>query len=278
MNNITINKLINYFLLISSALLGYFTFTDLQISIELVNKSTGWANFLERFGEIPGLLVLLAGIHIYLSEHLSKLKLRKVVVTLFSLAAASYIFRYLLIVIYVGITGSIESLESYKLIITIFSITANTVVAIFLSKKQFTESVKLFSKSSVLLGLYGYLLLVQPFKILWGRVRFRDLDPLYSNFTNWFTPNGINGNDSFPSGHSALAWMLLPTLFLVINKRNSVKTVTFLLITIWGISVGLSRIVVGAHYASDVVFGASVIILLFSVFCKRHYFNWQIKK
>ncbi len=78
MLKITKTKLIYYLTLLCSVLAGYFAFTDLQISISLVDTSSGWARFLEKFGEIPGLLVLYSGTLISLLHYLSgshKLKL-----------------------------------------------------------------------------------------------------------------------------------------------------------------------------------------------------------
>ncbi len=119
-----------------------------------------------------------------------------------------------------------------------------------------------------MLGIFGYLFLVQPIKHLWGRVRFRDLDSLYSNFTEWFIPNGINGNESFPSGHAAMGWMILPLLILVQTKNIYMKTIVLLIIMSWGITLALSRVVIGAHYASDVLFGAFIILIVFSLLIK----------
>lgn len=249
--------------------MGYFAFTDLQISIAIVDKSTGWVIFLERFGEIPGLLVLFTGALIYLSKYSSKLNFKGVFIRAFLLAAASYLLRRILITIYFGITHTYDLLIANKFEIIVIAILLVLLMAMFLRRLQFKETIIVYARSSVLLGLYGYLLLVQPIKHLWGRVRFRNLDPLYSNFTSWIIPNGVNGNQSFPSGHTALAWMILPLLLLIINKKKIVRITTLLFIIIWGIIVGLSRIVAGAHYASDVVFGALIIILIFLVICKR---------
>ena len=268
-NSTTLNKLIHYLLLIGSVLMGYFAFTDLQISIAIVNKSSGWANFLERFGEIPGLLVLFTGALIYLSNYSSKFNFKGVFIRAFLLLAASYLLRRILITIYSGITHSYDFLIAYKFEIIFIIILAVLIIVMFLRRLQFKETIIVYAKCSVLLGLYGYLFLVQPIKHLWGRVRFRDLDPLYSNFTSWIIPNGVNGNQSFPSGHTALAWMILPLLLLFINKKKILRITTLSFIIIWGITIGLSRIVVGAHYASDVLFGAVIIILIFLLTCKN---------
>ena len=124
------------------------------------------------------------------------------------------------------------------------------------------------SKTSVLRRLYSYLFIVQPIKHLWGRVRFRDLDALYSNFTPWFLQNGINGNQSFPSGHAAMSWMILPLLLLVVNKSKKIKISLLILIISWGVTVSLSRVIIGAHYISDALFGALIIVMVFLLLIK----------
>ncbi len=142
---------------------------------------------------------------------------------------------------------------------------------IFIRNLKIPNSLKQFSKISVLLGVCGYLCLIQPIKLLWGRVRFRDLDTLYSNFTPWFLPNGINGNQSFPSGHAAMAWMILPLFLLVVNKSNNIKISLLILIVSWGLAVSLSRVVMGAHYVSDVLFGSFIIIVVFLIITKSYW-------
>jgi len=132
-----------------------------------------------------------------------------------------------------------------------------------LNKLNYSITLKTYSKVSILLGLFGYLFSVRPIKQLWGRVRFKDLDAFYSNFTEWFIPNGINGNQSFPSGHAAMAWMILPLLLLVVNKSKTIKISLLILIISWGLAVGLSRVVIGSHYASDILFGSNIVIILF---------------
>ena len=85
---------------------------------------------------------------------------------------------------------------------------------------------------------------------------------LYESFTSWIIPNGITGNQSFPSGHSAMGWMVLPLLLLITNKNKAVQTITAAILSGWALAVGLSRVVIGAHYASDVLFGAFFIIII----------------
>jgi membrane-associated phospholipid phosphatase len=101
-------------------------------------------------------------------------------------------------------------------------------------------------------------------------VRYRDLDLLQTNFTDWFIANGINGNQSFPSGHAAMGWMLLPLFLLVLKMNNFVKSLSILLIFILATAITLSRVIIGAHYASDVLFGSFSVIITFLIFYKKY--------
>ena len=98
---------------------------------------------------------------------------------------------------------------------------------------------------------------IELVKNIWGRVRFRDLSSDYSEFTNLFTINGFNGHKSFPSGHTnagtsiLLLALLVPRLSDKKWLKHLVTSVCFIYIT----TLAVSRIVVSAHYASDVLFG-----------------------
>ena len=251
-----------------ATLAAYFALTDLQISISVVNQNSGWAIILENFGEIPGLLVLFCSAHIYLASYSSESGLRKIIFSIFLFLAASFLSGYLVIVIYNGITGSNTFLQEYKIAIILVLLIFNFLLHIQIRNLKIPNSLKQFSKISVMLGVYGYLCLIQPIKLLWGRVRFKDLDALYSKFTPWFLPTGINDNQSFPSGHSAMAWMILPLLLLVVNKSKNIKISLLILIVSWGLAVSLSRVVVGAHYATDALFGAFIIVIVFLLLIK----------
>lgn len=77
------------------------------------------------------------------------------------------------------------------------------------------------------------LLCIEGLKYLWGRVRFRDLLAAgnYDAFTSWLHPNGINGNKSFPSGHTAGAGMsyLMMLLPLYTDRFKGKERLCFLL-------------------------------------------------
>ena len=126
-----------------------------------------------------------------------------------------------------------------------------------------------------LLAVINPLLFVQIVKILCGRIRFRDLDlPGYTNFTPWFLPPGLSSDGkSFPSGHTAMGWMLLPLLIAVKDReiKDPYRIVVTVLVIGWGIFVGFSRIVLGAHYASDVLFSTGMAAIVTILLYKKSY-------
>ena len=270
MNSTKLSNIIYGIVIIWAILAGYFAFTDLQISIAVVNEHSGWANFLQNFGEIPGLLVLYSGAIIFLASFKSVNKIKCYSISLLVFLGSVYLLRHLSVVLYHGYTGNYSFVREYKLYIYLVIILINVLAYILIRNINFSQIVKSYSIISVLLGLYGYLFLVQPIKQFWGRIRFRDLEPLYTNFTAWYMPIGINGNQSFPSGHAAMGWMLLPLLIFAAGKKKWVQFLLLTLITSWAIAVQLSRVVIGAHFASDVLFGGCIIIVVYLLLYKKY--------
>ncbi len=116
--------------------------------------------------------------------------------------------------------------------------------------------------------LISVLVFINLIKIFWGRVRFREMtDP--AQFTRWFIPQGITGDRSFPSGHTAnAATLYVVTMLAPLLKKYWQKVLCYLVPILWIVVMALSRVMVGAHYASDVLFGGVISILLFYI-CKK---------
>ncbi len=130
-------------------------------------------------------------------------------------------------------------------------------------------------------------IIVQGAKPIFNRVRFRTMNFLddYSYFSKWFiaksqTSNtfeylkilvGSDGYKSFPSGHTACGASLITLTFIpeyCVNLRSKRIKILFNIIG-YGYSVllGLTRIMVGAHFLTDVVF--SIIVTFgWSIFSK----------
>jgi membrane-associated phospholipid phosphatase len=123
----------------------------------------------------------------------------------------------------------------------------------------------IFSAVSFLFFIIYPIAAVHVIKFLVKRVRYRNLASDFSNYTPWFlspiSPSFNNAYASFPSGHAAAAFSLLPITILFKNKAG--KYLSGSLVIAWGAAVSLSRIVVGAHYASDVLFSACMGFMIF---------------
>ena len=265
-------KIIYLLIVVWSVLAGYFAFSDLQISNSIVNPNAVWAVFLERYGELPGLVIVILGIFLFSQKLNYNSKLKLIFVRIFLVLGETVTLKYFMFVVLQNVSGSQSFFFSFDIIVAlslVFSILLVFPMKIW--KVQVSDLAHGFSKVVLGMVFIGYLICIQPVKIFWGRVRFRDLDALHSNFTDWYIPSGITGNQSFPSGHAAMAWMLLP-LIILLPKKNKITTVfTVGLIAAWGIAVTLSRVVIGAHYSSDVLFGSFIVIISFLVFAEKYF-------
>jgi len=125
----------------------------------------------------------------------------------------------------------------------------------------------------------------QGLKFINKRVRFRAMNALgeFDYFTPWYSINGypdefkaiastLGSGDclrSFPSGHTTAAGitytlLALPYAFSGLNKKGWKIFFTLISVTYTG-TVAVSRIVMGAHYFSDVLVGGSVAFLAATV-------------
>jgi membrane-associated phospholipid phosphatase len=122
----------------------------------------------------------------------------------------------------------------------------------------------------VILGVMNLL------KLLWYRPRWRYLLATYGSdaasfFVPWYRPqcSGKFSDNfaSFPSGHTmnaiaALIWILLPAFSPVLRGK---KLRLRIIIYLWAVLCAVSRIAVGAHFASDVTMGYLLGFALFNL-------------
>ncbi len=114
------------------------------------------------------------------------------------------------------------------------------------------QRMRLYSYLSFFLRVFVMTFLtVCILKVLWGRIRFRDLQDAASFFP-WYQPCA-QGGTSFPSGHvstfSACAFSLCSLPFFKEKK--------IFFIIVWGAIciMMISRVIMGAHYVSDTAAG-----------------------
>jgi membrane-associated phospholipid phosphatase len=159
-----------------------------------------------------------------------------------------------------------------------------TIVLFLLIKKPIAKinekhliSYFLMGFTAVLVGLVLVNIIMKP---IFNRVRYRGINMNESLvFSPWYVINkvpDILGNNikddftSFPSGHSAAGAVTYLIIFLPFyfdslktKKGYIVCTVVPIVLTT---TVCISRIVMGAHYLSDVLFGSSIVFVSFWIF------------
>lgn len=259
-----------FFYIFAAAAMVLAAFFDLQLDIQLNAPENPVALWFRNTGEIPCRLICpLAGtVLFYTCDKLWQ----KAAGALIALGGSAYLGYYI---------GKYFFVDEYKTAFSLLWGVGFGVVALLAgSWIQIPESAKRPLRTLAVLGIAVMaiqLLTVEGLKYLWGRVRFRDLLAAgsYSDFTPWYHINGINGNKSFPSGHTAGAGMsflimLLPCAF---DKWKNKKALCFWAPFVYTCTVAFTRLMMGAHYLSDVTIGAvisfSIVLLAIRQFEKQ---------
>lgn len=268
-----------YFLFVLWLVLAFlFESSDLLISNYFYNSQSSWSKFLEMYGEIPGLIVSLIGVYIYFTSNKLSSNSKKIIAYFFLMLISTAGLIYLNFLITHYALGVKYNSQSKIVLLVIGSSVINFLVLFYVkSKLRFNQQQYFFSRLVLRMIIFGYLLTNLPLKFLWGRIRFRDFNGDFSHFSAWYLPNGFNGNDSFPSGHAAMAWMLISLFVLLTDKsifrRTALKSITIC----YALIVSFSRIVIGAHFASDVLFGSMFMIFTYVV-AKHFLYEEQLNK
>jgi len=255
-----INLLLIYVILVWMILAIIFGVYDLQISIAVVDKNSVWGNFGADYGEIPGYALIAVALTTYLGGYIKNTKKQKILGYIGMIVGIIYI-----------LIGVFDHLNVGNITLGSTLILSLLIYMVITWNKDWKDYRKISGLISIL-ALLNPLLFVQIIKLFWGRIRFRDL-PGYSNFTPWFLPQGFTDNYSFPSGHAAMSMMFLPLLVLVKDRKikDPVKIVIIVLVIGWGLFVALSRVAIGAHYASDVLFSSGFAAIITILFYKKIY-------
>ncbi len=241
-----------------------FGFTDLEISKAVVDENSMWGIFGEEFGEVPGYGLIVIALSVFIGSFNKDVKKQKI---------PAYIIS--IIGIFILLFGIISNSQSLIIVGAVVAISL-IIFVIFTFNKDW-DNYRNISAVIIILTILNPLLFVQITKILTGRVRFRKLAINFSNYTPWFLPPGPSGNYSFPSGHTSMSFMFLPLLILVKERKwvAPVRIIVIFLVIGWAVFVGLSRIVVGAHYASDVLFSAGMASVITIMLYKIIYLKYN---
>ena len=246
-------------------------FFDLELSKSVVNMKNAFCLFLAQYSEAVGCLALGIGfIMLNTSLEISN-RILYCLCFAFNFIAGSGLFYNTIYRCFLKESEFFKGIPKDKeKIITIIFAVLIVIILTMVFKYIVSSSFKARHKAFSRLGVYwgsAILAIVHTIKPIWGRVRFRDLDSDYSLFHVWYYPQQAIIHDkmgkSFPSGHTTAAWLALIILFLFQYKSKRTQNIVMALIIFWGCLVGSSRIVVGAHYLSDVLVASMISILSF---------------
>jgi membrane-associated phospholipid phosphatase len=240
-----------------------FAFTDWQISQALYNPEAGWARFMEAYGQIPGAFLGVLSASILLRIY----KVEKNVKSIAGVIGVGLLALLTSFGMSADALGAQVNADQISMPLLV-GVTVGVVILVQVILRAFPlETVNQYknaAKAGLILMLVGGILIVWAVKIPWGRWTYRDILEAGNTalFTPWYVLQGNNGHHSFFSGHTAMSFVVLGYL-MFLPKGYSMRNPILVVFLLWGVIGGMSRIVAGAHFASDVLFGAGETILLF---------------
>lgn len=263
------NEIIIFYALAAAALIAA-AFCDLQLDKLLNNTENIIAIWFKNTGEIPGRLICpFAGTVLFYTY---KNKLQQLAGAIIALGGSAYFGYYI---------GKYFFLDEHRMLFSIiyglgFGITCLIIGKFIAIPDKYRDKLRQIAILSIII-MFVQITVIEGMKYLWGRVRFRDLlaSGSYAAFTPWYQINGINGNKSFPSGHTAGAGMsYLMMAFPYLSKKwERRKTLCFVIPLVYTSVVAFTRLVMGAHYLSDVAMGGivsfTIVIIAFSLYEKK---------
>ncbi|MBI9011593.1 MAG: phosphatase PAP2 family protein [Clostridiales bacterium] len=240
---------------------------DYDVSMNLVNKESLFGEFFNRHGEFPVGLVMLIGVGILFATRKKEKTVNNILGYIFAIPFM-FLFSFFIGIMpfnyaYEHTEGSIPSgMFILAIVISVVIFTLSLIVI----KKMGRERLMKYRKIALLFVLLGIssLVVVNVVKIIWARPRMRSISSI-EEFKYWFEINGLSFDNelkSFPSGHTANGFLMVALAYLLPTKvwRNR-----FMIFGIaWGSCVALSRVILGAHFLSDVIVGGfATIVVMF---------------
>ncbi len=241
---------------------------DYRISVAMVDKSSTFGKIFRDIGELPAVFGMFLGVTILYGARQRRVMwkniLSSVIAIPFMLLFSYSVFFMPARYIYEHTEGGIPTAVKYviyALALVLF------IAAVIVINRQKPEKVREYKKAGLvlLILIFTELILVNIVKILWARPRMRSIQSI-EQFKYWYQINGPSTSEelkSFPSGHVANAFTLLAYSLFIPKNKPTMKKWFIAFALLWGTLVAVSRIVIGAHFFSDVVVAGYITTLLF---------------
>lgn len=251
------------------------SFWDLQITNTLINYKSWFGTIFQTFGEIPVYFIFVLSGEIAMAYAWRKKEEIILALPLFlgglglslwqTKVYANEILSYLLTISSnikqnkpIGLANSDSNVSSLTLISSLLVWLAiylfvSLIAQYWLNRKNESQlnkllTVALFASLTVWFSLEVNIAL----KDFWGRYRPYELSASQKEFTSWLTINGVTGHKSFPSGHTMAGTLMI--VFSWFASSNGLRKKLLIFGIVYGGLMAASRVIIGAHFTSDVVF------------------------
>jgi membrane-associated phospholipid phosphatase len=263
---------------IIGVLLIIFAFTDLQISNAVYNPTSKFGLLFEAIGEFPAAVIAtFCTVGLMLTRNKDKS-------VKYILGTIGYII-ILCLFSFMAAALPIKYFNGPKLLIPILAVLY--IAASYFIAKKYSITNRDELRNAAIVGVLIFVFVIISFNLIklgWGRERYRHMvaEGSFAGFSRWFIPQGKAASNefmSFPSGHSANAaimiWITLIPTFVARLKDKKKWFVGFA--ALWTIVVPISRVIVGAHFASDVTMGVAITLTIFTLLKNKYIKNLEVK-
>lgn len=238
------------------------SFKDLAIDNALYNPESGFGIFFEKFAELPMFCIVpFAGTVMFYARTMKDRKLNIILGAVYALAVLA---GWVLCLFKLGDDWFGEDFSKVLRIVIAVAFSALTLFLGGLVKRETMIKLRPLAVTGVLVFLITAAG-VEVIKRVWGRPRYRDMVNGVNNlslndFAAWYQIKGMDGCRSFPSGHTyamSETFLLLSVSDRIKQLRNK-EIIFFAIAFVMTAVTAFSRLIVGAHFLSDVVMGAVI--------------------
>lgn len=264
---------------VAALLLLVFSFTDLQISKAIATNQSAFGEFFYIYGEMAIVIIMFLAGNVFLAVAAKETRWGK---KLF-LYVLGVIMVILSIVMHIVMLMFRLELENSKTLFIVLSMIIMLLITVIMQRYAYVRfsaedrNYLLRMAYTSIIYIIVTMFVIEGIKAGWGRVRFRDLLPDYSNFSPWYLIQG-EGGASFPSGHSANSFATVAISLFVLPQYKRLKQVILYGGFIWWLVTAFSRVYYSAHYASDVTVGLmislSLLSLTYYVFNRNYHYSF----
>ena len=279
------------FLVIFGALLVTATITDLQVSRALTKgvlepgryyTEHFYGAMMETVGTAPEYLIgaLMAQIIFWYALRLMPAGVKRTLLAGTALAGATALYGMWFKEVAGYVTRHFDTSgvnTGFLVGVTVFFALLLSLLGTLAARNLSDESLKKLIRFAAVscVAMVAATLIVQGLKIPFGRMRYRAMNVTgeFDKFTRWYVLGGqpdkqmmrdVFGTSdafkSFPSGHTrgAAATFYLATMAGVLGLSKKKRIALWVFAAVFTVAVAVSRIMVGAHFFSDVLVGGTI--------------------